>query len=60
MDFFNQIIGMYPELTSDNFGKLETIELRDDGDGVQYIAKWEYSKPLPAGLKLGKTLLGGN
>ena len=54
MDFFNQIIGIYPELTSDNFGKLETIELRDDGDGVQYINVWNYSKPIPDGLKLGK------
>lgn len=26
----------------------------DDGDGVQYIAKWEYTEPIPAGLKLGK------
>jgi len=54
MDFFNQIIGIYPELTSDNFGKLETIELRDDGDSVQYINVWNYSKPIPDGLKLGK------
>jgi hypothetical protein len=28
--------------------------LKDDGDGIQYIAKWEYSKPIPDGLKLGK------
>ena len=54
MDLFTQITAVYPELTSDNFGKLETIELRDDGDGIQYINKWEYSKPLPAGMKVGK------
>jgi hypothetical protein len=30
----------------------------DDGDGIQYIAKWEYPQPIPAGLTLGKP--GGN
>jgi len=29
--------------------------LCDDSDGLgAYIAKWEYPKPIPAGLKLGK------
>jgi hypothetical protein len=26
----------------------------DSDDQGDYIAKWEYSKPIPAGLKLGK------
>ena len=54
MDLFTQITAVYPELTPEDFGKLETIELRDDGDGIQYINKWNYSKPLPEGMKVGK------
>jgi hypothetical protein len=55
MDLFNEIILIYPELTSDDFDRIQgQIKLQDDGDGIQYIAKWEYSKPIPDGLKLGK------
>ena len=57
MDFYSQIIAVYPELTiTEDKDEFENgcISLRDDGDGIQYIAKWEYSKPIPAGLKLGK------
>ena len=45
----------YPELTDFDFDvDYGTILLKDDGDGVAYIAKWEYSKPIPVGLKVGK------
>jgi hypothetical protein len=55
MDLFTQITDAYPELTNEDFYPVSgSILLRDDGDGIQYIAKWEYSKPLPVGLKLGK------
>jgi hypothetical protein len=55
MDLFTQITTAYPELTVADFPPVGgLIQLRDDGDGVQYIAVWEYSKPIPAGLKLGK------
>ena len=55
MDLFTQITTAYPELTDADFMPISgTILLRDDGDGIQYIAKWEYSKPIPEGLKLGK------
>jgi len=55
MDLFNKIIEVYPELTVIDFQPdLGSIALKDDGDGIQYIAKWEYSKPLPKGMKLGK------
>jgi hypothetical protein len=55
MDLFTQITAAYPELTEEDFRPITgSITLRDDGDGIQYIAKWEYSKPIPAGLKLGK------
>jgi hypothetical protein len=53
---FDKITEIYPELSTDrtafhNF----TIVLQDDGDEVgAYIAKWEYDKPIPEGLSLGK------
>ncbi len=57
MSLYDEIINAYPELTitndKDEF-RNGTIELRDDGDGVAYIAKWNYSQPLPAGMKVGK------
>jgi hypothetical protein len=57
MDLYSKIIEIYPELTiTATFDPFfdGTIQLRDDGDGIQYIAKWDYSKPIPDGLKLGK------
>lgn len=54
MDLFEQIKQTYPELTNADFAPYGDINLADDGDGVQYIAKWEYSKPIPEGLSLGK------
>jgi hypothetical protein len=53
MGFYEIITAEYPELTQLDFAK-GAIELRDDGDGIQYIAKWDYSKPIPEGLTLGK------
>jgi hypothetical protein len=45
----------YSEITDSDFHPtFGSILLRDDGDGIQYIAKWDYSKPLPEGLKVGK------
>ena len=50
-----QIIAVYPELTIEDFKPQGgCITLFDDGDGIIYIAKWEYSKPIPDGMKLGK------
>ena len=55
MELLQIIIDAYPELTIDNFNPVNgIINLQDDGDGIVYIAKWAYSKPIPAGLKLGK------
>lgn len=52
---FDKIVEIYPELTSQDFHPLNgSILLQDDGDGIQYISKWEYSKPIPKNLKLGK------
>jgi len=57
MDLYSQIIAVYPELTiTPTFDPFfnGTVQLRDDGDGIQYIYAWNYSKPIPKGLKLGK------
>ena len=55
MDLFTKIKTVYPELTEEDFyPRTGSITLSDDGDGIQYISKWEYSKPIPEGLKLGK------
>ena len=48
------IIETYPELTDIDFLIGGCITLRDDGDGVVYLAAWDFSKPIPKGLKLGK------
>jgi hypothetical protein len=55
MELWEKIIQAYSEIKpTDNFRDLG-IWLQDDLDGQgAYIAKWEYSKPIPAGLKLGK------
>ena len=56
MTLWEKIIAVYPELTDAEFHpSFGAILLRDDSDGEgAYIAKWEYSKPLPDGMKVGK------
>jgi len=55
MTIYETIIAKYPELTiADFLPHKGSILLSDDGDGVVYLAKWEYSKPVPDGLKIGK------
>jgi hypothetical protein len=51
---YDMIKEAYPELTDADFVIGGSIQLLDDGDGIVYLAKWDYSKPIPAGLKLGK------
>jgi hypothetical protein len=55
MELFEKIIETYSEInTTDDFQALG-IYLQDDSDGKgAYIKKWEYSKPLPDGMKVGK------
>jgi hypothetical protein len=55
MELWEKIVAAYPKIKpTDDFRKLG-IYLQDDSDGVgAYIAKWEYSEPIPTGLKLGK------
>jgi len=56
MNLYEQLINAFPELAlKDSKFWAESIILQDDSDGNgAYIAKWEYDKPIPAGLKLGK------
>jgi hypothetical protein len=55
MSLFDEIIAIYPELADGQFFADCTIMLQDDSDGQPaYIAKWDYSKPIPDGLSLGK------
>ena len=55
MELWQKIIEAYPEITATDYFHQLGIYLVDDSDGLgAYIAKWEYSKPIPAGLKLGK------
>ena len=45
-----------PSLKDEDFSPmLGSILLQDDSDGQgPFIAKWEYSEPLPEGFKVGK------
>jgi len=54
MELNEIIIEAYPELSG--IGLLESgINLQNDSDGIgAYIREWNYSKPIPKGLKLGK------
>lgn len=55
MELWQKIIEAFPEIdpTSD-FTRLG-IWLQDDNDGLgAYITRWEYEKPLPKTLKIGK------
>ncbi len=56
MKLWEQIIQAYPETADNDFAIFnKKIILQDDSDGAgAYIAKWEYSKPIPEGLTLGK------
>jgi hypothetical protein len=53
LTLYEQIIAAYPELTDTDFR--DTIILQNDSDGLgDFIAKWNYSQPLPEGMKVGK------
>lgn len=55
MSLYDEIISHYPELDPEDFSPSGLIELQDDSDGLgAYIRRWDYSKPIPEGLKIGK------
>ena len=54
MNLPKQIFEYYPELADKDLQR-EGIHLQNDSDGFgDYIREWNYSKPLPAGMKVGK------
>ena len=56
MALYDDLIAVIPELTILDFAPVTgTIMLQEDSDGQgAFIAKWEYSQPLPDGMKVGK------
>lgn len=55
MSLHDDLITEFPELADTSAFYDGTIVLMNDADEAgDYIAKWDYSKPLPAGFKLGK------
>jgi hypothetical protein len=56
MNIYDKIIATYPELLEGDFFHHNKggIHLVDDGDGIAYINKWDYKKPIPEGLSVGK------
>lgn len=55
MSLYNDIVAALPELEGSDVFLNGVIQLQNDSDGLgDYIAKWEYSKPLPEGMKVGK------
>ena len=55
MELWEKIVEAYPEIDATKDFRELGIFLQDDSDGLgAYIAIWEYSKPLPDGMKVGK------
>ena len=55
MELWQKISEAFPDLDPTLMWEELGIYLQDDNDGFgAYIAKWEYSKPIPEGLTLGK------
>lgn len=52
MTLYEKIIAEFPELEGSMEFAMGSIRLQNDSDGTgDYIAKWEYSKPLPKALE---------
>jgi hypothetical protein len=57
MSLYDDLIAALPELADkpQEFVSTGSILLQNDADNAgDYIAKWNYSKPLPKGFKVGK------
>jgi hypothetical protein len=55
MTLYENILIAYPELENTKSFFDGTIILQNDSDNLgDYIREWNYSKPIPDGLKLGK------
>ncbi len=52
---YDKIVEIYPELLTIPRAFDDLIELQDDSDGKgAWIVFWNYDKPLPEGMKIGK------
>lgn len=55
MTIYETILAAYPELEGSMNFINGTIHIQDDSDGEgAYLKNWDYDKPIPKGLKLGK------
>jgi len=55
MTLYSDLVATLPELEGSDAFADGTIILQNDSDGAgDYIAKWDYAKPLPKGFKIGK------
>ena len=54
MGMYEEIIAVYPELTGSDIFIKDIIIQNDSDDKGDWLRKWNYSKPIPDGLKLGK------
>jgi hypothetical protein len=57
VSLYDDLIAALPELEDSPAFSNGTIVLQNDSDGLgDFIAIWDYSKPIPEGLTLGKPL----
>lgn len=55
MALYDDLIAKFPELEDSSAFLDGTIRLQNDADDAgDYIAAWNYSKPLPKDFKVGK------
>ena len=55
MALYDDLVAALPELEGSDAFIRRTIVLQNDADEAgDYIAVWNYSKPLPVGFKVGK------
>jgi len=55
MSLYDDLVAELPELKNSFTFHDGTIMLQNDADEAgDYIAKWDYKKPLPKGFKVGK------
>jgi len=52
MSLYDEVIAALPELEGSQELRFGAIVLQNDSDGKgDYIAKWQYEKPIPESLK---------
>jgi hypothetical protein len=54
MTMYEQIIAVYPELKDSKIFTKDIIIQNDADDRGDWLRVWNYSKPIPEGITLGK------